>query len=91
MLDRLYRLARRLLSLAQDTHENKTNLKKLEERLDKLSDAVRELAFEIRRVREDDEHEREKMALRLENVLLRFEREMRAAPALGPRRSDDPE
>lgn len=27
MVDRLYQLARRLLSLAQDTHENKTGLK----------------------------------------------------------------
>lgn len=65
MFERLYRLSQRLLSLTRDTHENKTGLKKLEQRVDKLSDVVRELAFEVRRVREDDTHEREKMTLRL--------------------------
>lgn len=85
MLERLYRLANRLLLLTRDTHENKTNLKKLEERLDKLSGVVRDLAYEVRRVRETDAHEREKMALQLENSLLRFERELRSGPlALGP-------
>jgi hypothetical protein len=91
MFERLYQLASRLLSLAQRTHENKTNLQKLEERVDKLSEAVRELAFEVRRVREDDVHEREKMGLRLENALLRFEREMRAGfPLLKPQGENEP-
>ncbi len=36
MLERLYGLARRLLSLAEDTRQNKSNVKQLEERLDRL-------------------------------------------------------
>ena len=37
---------------------------------------VRHLSYELRRVAETDAHEREKLALRLENVLLRFERRL---------------
>ena len=38
--------------------------------------AVERLSSEIRRVRERDDNEREKMALRLENELLKFERRL---------------
>ena len=35
---------------------------------------LQDLAFEIRRMQENEQHEREKMALRLENALLRSDR-----------------
>lgn len=34
------------------------------------------LAYEIQKTREEDRHEREKLALRLENELLKFERRL---------------
>ena len=36
-----------------------------------LTNAVQRLAYEVHRVSENEAHEREKMALRLENALLR--------------------
>jgi hypothetical protein len=37
---------------------------------------VRELAYEVRRSRENESHEREKLMLKLENEFLRFERRL---------------
>jgi hypothetical protein len=36
------------------------------------------LAYEVRRVQDEEKHEREKLALRLENELLKFERRLPA-------------
>ncbi len=41
-----------------------------------MASAVERLAHELHRVRENEAHEREKMALKLENELLRFERRL---------------
>ncbi len=45
-----------------------------------LSAAVRELAFEVRRMRDDQTHEHDKWALQLENAMLRFERRLLSEP-----------
>ena len=37
---------------------------------------LKRLAYEIQKTREEDRHEREKLALRLENELLKFERRL---------------
>jgi archaellum component FlaC len=76
MLKQLYEMARTLFGLTQDTQKNKAQIEELQRELKMLSETVRQLAFEIRRVHENDAHEREKMALRLENALLRFERRL---------------
>ena len=76
MLKQLYELARRLLVLSRDTESNKTDIEELRKEVSSLSAAVRELAFEVRRIRENEVHEREKMALRLENALLHSERRL---------------
>jgi hypothetical protein len=65
-----------LLTLAQDTDRNKTEIEKLREELDESTLVVHGLAHEIRRIGEQEKHEREKLALRLENELLRFERRL---------------
>ena len=41
-----------------------------------LSKRLELLAFEVQRLKENEMHEREKMVLRLENALLRFERRL---------------
>jgi hypothetical protein len=48
----------------------------MREELKALGLAVRDLTYEVQRIRENEAHEREKMALRLENVLLQFERRL---------------
>jgi hypothetical protein len=44
--------------------------------LQELTATVTRLAYEVHRNHENEAHEREKMALRLENALLRFERRL---------------
>jgi hypothetical protein len=47
--------------------------------------AIRQLTFELHQLRDHESHEREKMALKLENAMLRFERRL---PSGNPRRAD---
>ncbi len=76
MLKQLYELASRVLAVTQDTHNNSTDIKDLQQQVQVLSGAVQELAFEVRRLRDEQQHEREKMGLRFENALLKVERKM---------------
>ena len=50
--------------------------KNLRQEVRDLTRAVERLAYEIHRVAEKDDHEHEKIALRLENELLRFEKRL---------------
>ncbi len=72
-----------IVMLTQETRQNKTanaetrqQLKEVQEEVKELSRAVQRLAYEIHRIGEVDKHERDIMALRLENELLRFERRL---------------
>ena len=65
----LFNFAGRLWGLLEDTQQNKTEIKEMRKELHAL-------AFEVRRFAEFDAHEREKLALRLENELLRFDRRL---------------
>lgn len=76
MLKQLFDLAERLLTITRDIRGNQAGIGRLEKQVEMLSGVVRELAFELRRLREDEHHEREKMALQLENTALRFERRL---------------
>jgi predicted nucleic acid-binding Zn-ribbon protein len=77
-------LARQVLRLAEDTRENRADIKELhkevrdlsvatERELSDLRRVIERLAYEIRRVDERGQAEREKLALQLENQLLHFE------------------
>jgi hypothetical protein len=72
----LFNFAGRLWSLLEDTRQNKAEIKEMRQEL-------RALAFEVRRLAENDAHEREKLAPRLENELLRFERRLSASKHKG--------
>jgi len=72
----VFRLVRQLVTLAQDTERNKTEIETLREELRELSLTVEGLKNELRRVAEHEAHEREKWVLKLENELLRFERRL---------------
>ena len=76
--------------LQRDTQQNKDDIKKCEHNTEKLQQEVKEirqefakltviverLAFEIQRVSDRENSEREKMALQLENEMLKFERRL---------------
>ncbi len=76
MLKKTYEIAKRLLTYSQDTERNKTEIRELQQQLQALTSVVQKLGFEVRRMREDQMHEHEKMILRLENASLRLEQKM---------------
>jgi hypothetical protein len=76
MFKQLYALARQLLTLMQDVQKLKAEHKEFRQDLHALIDIVRQLKYEQQRDRENATHEQEKLLLRLENALLRFERRL---------------
>ena len=65
-----------LIFLQEQTDQNTAKLKEMQTELKALSAVVRDLVYEVRGNKNKEAHEREKMALRLENELLRFERRL---------------
>jgi hypothetical protein len=65
-----------LLTLAQATQENKAEIKELRQELRDLTYVVHELRAEFRTLRGEQQHNLEKVVLKLENELLRFERRL---------------
>jgi predicted nucleic acid-binding Zn-ribbon protein len=74
MWKQIYEALKQILLLTQQTEQNRVEIKELRQELDDLTSAVERLAYEVRRDRENGAHEREKLVLRLENELLKFER-----------------
>jgi hypothetical protein len=79
-----------VLALTRDNQQHKNDIRELRDEIKSLradnaeleatlhdmSMTIQQLAFQIQRVAEHDMHEREKIALRLDNVLLQFERRL---------------
>ena len=84
MWKQFFELVVRGARLTEDTAENKAAIKQLQHQVEDLTDKVHLLAAEMRRIAENEAHERRRMALELENQLLRFERRLPA-----PGRSKD--
>ena len=83
MLKSLLDIVKQLLGLAKDTEENKADIKAVQSQLEEMTETLRIVIFELQRLKENEAHEREKLALRLENSLLRSER------ALPPASTDE--
>ncbi len=79
MFKQLVDAVRQMLFLLRDVEQNKQDVATLKEQLAETNQLVRQLAFEIQRISEREQHEREKFALKMENVLLRFERQLPSA------------
>ena len=67
-----------LMTLTQETRQNRIDInglkqenKELRQEIQNLNAAVQRLAYEIQRSRENEAHERQNLALRLENELLK--------------------
>ena len=65
-----------LLTLADATDQNRAEIKEIRKELDGLAMTVQHVLHELQSIRSDQRHEMEKLALRLENELLRFERRL---------------
>jgi len=71
-----FNLFGQLLTLARHTDRNRTEIEKLREEFDNMTLIMHGLANEVRRAAEREAHEREKLALRLENELLKSKRRL---------------
>ncbi len=65
-----------LLLLRESTKKNTDDIKDLQKDVKSLTAAVQQLVYEVRGNKNDEAHERENMALRLQNELLKFERRL---------------
>lgn len=74
MWKKLLELFRVQVFLARDVQENKEKIARLRQEFDDLSGLVVRLQFEVQSLREEERHEREKLLLKIENALLRFEK-----------------
>ena len=79
MWQQIYDSLKKLLLLKEQTDKNTTDVKELKElqrEVKELTAVVQHLIYEVRGNRNDEAHERENMALRLQNELLKFERRL---------------
>ena len=74
MWKQFYDWVKWLVLLAREMRQNRADIKELQNQFEELTAVVQELAFEVRRNKENETHEREKLVLKLENAMLKFER-----------------
>ena len=83
MWEKLLSLAARFWRIAEEGERNRAQIEVIQTEMQSMWRAMDALAFEVQRLKETDAHEREKLVLRLENELLKFER--RLAPGKSKR------
>lgn len=79
MWKKLYDVLSRLLALTQKVERHDKEILGLQQEVKNLAAVVQRLVYEIQRISDRETHERDKMQLRLENQLLRFERRLPSA------------
>ena len=79
MWEKIWDLITKVITLGKQTDKNTEEIKELQREVRELHSWLERLAYEIHKTREDDRHEGEKLALRLENELLKFERRLPSA------------
>jgi predicted nucleic acid-binding Zn-ribbon protein len=76
MWEKIWDLLSKVATLTKDTDRNSQEIKEIRTDIRDIYSKLERLAYEIQKTREEDRHEREKLALRLENVLLKFEKRL---------------
>ncbi len=81
MWNKFFGLVKLVINFGEDTKKNTAKIDDLEEKVQELTDGMTRMAYEIQRLRDEmgyyknsESNEREKMALRLENTLLKMGR-----------------
>ena len=84
MWNKFFGLMKLVYDYGEDTKKNSSKIKEMEAEIHEISDNITHMAYDIERLRDEmryfrnsESSEREKMALRLENTLLK----MRQLPA----------
>lgn len=65
-----------IITLGKETQRNSDDIKQMRRQIDEMSRAIERLAYEIKRTHDTGRHERETLAIKLENELLKFERRL---------------
>lgn len=76
MWDKILETITKVITLTKQSDQNSSDIKEIQREVRELHSWLERLAYEIQKTREEDRHEREKLALRLENELLKFERRL---------------
>lgn len=71
MWQKIIELSRLVFNFGDQTRQNTEDIRELQREVQRLSRAVELLATELRHVRDQERVEREKLALQMENELLR--------------------
>jgi len=81
MWNKFFGLVKLVINFGEDTKKNKDKIEDLEREVQRLTDDMTRMTYEIQRSRDEmsyyknsESSEREKMALRLENTLLKMGR-----------------
>lgn len=78
MWQKIADMTKLLFNFGEMLQQNRADIKDLQREVRQLSTAVQILAKEMQHIRETERHEREKMALRLENTLLKSGKQLPA-------------
>ena len=76
MWEKIWDLLSKVATLTKDTDRNSQEIKEMRADIRDIYSKLERLVYEIQKTREEDRHEREKLALRLENEVLKFERRL---------------
>ncbi len=83
MWKQFYETVKQILLLTIQTQQNREEIKELRQQVREMASALERLAYEVHHLSEkmdyaakEEAHEREKLALRLDNELLKFERRL---------------
>ena len=66
--------------LTQETEKNKKDIAEMRQEIMSMSAAIERIIYELHRSHENEAHERENVALRLQNELLKSERRLPPPP-----------
>lgn len=76
MWEKVWDLITKVITLGKQTDKNTEEIKELQREVREIHSWLERLAYEIKRTQDEERHEREKLALRLENEILKFERRL---------------
>jgi hypothetical protein len=76
MLKKLFEIVRAQVFLVRDVRETSDKVTHLRQEFDDLADVVVKLQYEVQNLRDEERHEREKVLPKLENSLLKIERQL---------------
>lgn len=81
MWEKVWDVISKIATLTKDTDRNSQEIKEIRADIRDVYSKLERPAYEIQKTRDEDRHEREKIELRFENELLKFERRLPAGKA----------